>query len=141
MCRDEQRRHIHKSVVEEDNPEKVWKFLKSLGVGKAKQTTNPCNLDLNKLNTHFSPSVTIDVTTKLRSQNQIRALPTLTNSSFDFAQFTESDVKENILAIDSDAVSSDCISRKMIRPILDILIPVLTFILIFSINSDTFPEC
>ena len=140
VCRDNQRRHIHKSVVEEDNTEKVWKFLKTIGVGKAKQYTNPCNIDLNKLNKHFSPSVTIDVTTKLSSQNQIRALPTPKNPIFNFAQFTESDVKENILAITSDAVGSDCISRKMIIPILDILIPVLTKIFNFSINTGTFPS-
>ena len=139
VCRDNQRRHIHKSVVEEDNPEKVWNFLRTLGVGKAKQNTYPCNLDLNKLNKHFSPSVTIDVATKLSSQNQIRALPTPKNPNFNFAQFTESDVKENILAITSDAVGYDCISRKMIIPILDILIPILTTILNFSINTCTFP--
>lgn len=118
---------------------KIWKFLKSLGVGKAKHNTNSCNLDLNQLNTHFSPSVTIDVITKLSSQYQIHALPTPTNPAFDFAQFTESDVKENILAIASDSVVSDCIGHKMIIPILDILIPVLTSILNFSINSDTCP--
>ncbi|XP_045454749.1 uncharacterized protein LOC123664196 [Melitaea cinxia] len=36
-CRDAQRRHIHKSVLEESDPAKVWRFLKSLGVGKIKQ--------------------------------------------------------------------------------------------------------
>lgn len=30
------RRHIHKSVVKEDNTEKDWSFLRILGVGKAK---------------------------------------------------------------------------------------------------------
>ena len=112
MCRDEQRRHIHKSLVEEDNPEKVWKFLKSLGVGNAIQTTNPCNIDLNKLNTHFSTSVTINVTAELRFQNQFRALLTLTNPSFNFAQFTESDVKEDILTIDSDDVGSKILNQR-----------------------------
>ncbi|CAH2095821.1 unnamed protein product [Euphydryas editha] len=60
-CRDAQRRHIHNSVLEEANSAKIWKFLKSLGVGKIKQNTASNSFDLNQLNKHFTSSVTIDL--------------------------------------------------------------------------------
>ncbi|CAF4742555.1 unnamed protein product [Pieris macdunnoughi] len=53
MCRDAQRRHnIHKSV-ECGDPSKVWKFLKSLGIGKQQQQPLSAHLNLDLLNQHF----------------------------------------------------------------------------------------
>ena len=140
VCRDSQRRHIYKSVIEEDDPAKVWKFLKSLGVGKTKHKVNPSNLDLNSLNQHFTSSSTIDSTSKLKTLIDLSSLPTPQVPPFKFSQFTVCDVKRNIIAIKSDAVGADCISRKMIIPIIDILAPVITSILNRSIQRGDFPS-
>ncbi|KAG6439436.1 hypothetical protein O3G_MSEX000772, partial [Manduca sexta] len=48
VCRDAYRRYIYDSVSEED-PAKVWKFLRSLGIGKSAQSTPSFNLDINHL--------------------------------------------------------------------------------------------
>ncbi|XP_045450988.1 uncharacterized protein LOC123659867 [Melitaea cinxia] len=113
LCRDEHRRYIFKSVIEEDDSARVWNFLKSLGVGKQQRDINSQNLNLNSLNQHFSSSVTFDNITKLNTISQISASPTPDTPFFQFSQFTNSDVKKNILAVSSNSVGSDCISRQM----------------------------
>ena len=140
VCRDHQRRHIHKSILEEDDSSRVWKFLESIGVGKARQNLNPQNINLNKLNKHFSSSSNINDTTKLNTLNQIAAFTSPNVPNFFFSRFTESDVRKNIMAISSDAVGADDVSRKMIIPILDIICPILTSMLNFSIDSCEFPS-
>ncbi|CAH2216707.1 jg26201, partial [Pararge aegeria aegeria] len=140
LCRDKQRRHIHKSVLEEEDSGRVWKFLKSLGVGKANRNI-PCNnVNLNQLNKHFSSSCTIDSTTKLNTKNQILALPTPNDPAFIFSQIDVSDVKRCIIEVNSDAVGTDSISRKMITPLLEILAPIITFLFNNSINTGLFPS-
>ena len=140
VCRDSQRRHIYKSVVEEEDSEKVWNFLKSLGVGKSKQNIIPHNIDLNQLNKHFSVSAAIDSTNKANTLSQLLSSPTPDFPSFKFSQFSISDVKRNIMAIKSNSVGSDCICRKMIIPIIEILAPIITSILNSSISSFNFPS-
>ncbi|CAK1594782.1 unnamed protein product [Parnassius mnemosyne] len=140
LCRDKQRRYIHKSILDEDNSGRVWKFLKSLGVGKASQNSSPKNIDLNQLNQHFSSSCAIDEVTKIQTKTQISALPKSDNPAFIFSQITDSDVKKSIVEVNSDAISTDCISRKMIIPIVDILTPVIKSIFNYSISSGNFPS-
>lgn len=94
-----QSRYIHKSVLEETDPAKVWKFLKSLGVSKIKETVPFDSVDLNGLNNHFTNSCTIDRTTK---SNTIAHLSTVLTpfefSPFNFCQLSKCGVKENVLA-------------------------------------------
>ncbi|CAF4921360.1 unnamed protein product [Pieris macdunnoughi] len=59
LCRDAQRRHIHKSV-EGGDPFKVWKFLKSLGIGKQQKQPLSADLNIDLLNQHFSCHPTFD---------------------------------------------------------------------------------
>lgn len=117
----------------------MWKFLKSLGVGKARQNINSNNINFNQLNEHFSSSCTINNTIKLNTINQILALPTPNDTSFFFSQITDSDVERGIIDVNSDAVGSDGISRKMVIPIIDLLIPIIKSIFNFSISSGSFP--
>ncbi|CAK1584654.1 unnamed protein product [Parnassius mnemosyne] len=67
-------------------------------------------------------------------------LPKSDNPAFIFSQITDSDVKKSIVEINSDAISTDCISRKMIIPIVDILTPVIKSIFNYSISSGNFPS-
>ncbi|RVE45163.1 hypothetical protein evm_010186 [Chilo suppressalis] len=137
MIRDAQRRHIHNSVENED-PVKVWKFIKSLGVGKSCSINPVNNLDINQLNSYFSSFLPLDGRRKAETLQRLSNLPT-PDSSFFLHQFTDCDVKRTIKTINSSAVGSDSISRKMILPILDILAPIITHILNTSILTGVFP--
>lgn len=138
-CRNALRQHIHQSVKNEDSS-KVWKFLKTLGVGKQRQAHFPNHLDINSLNQHFSNSCTFDAIVKASTLNQLSLIPTPDYSSFFFRQFTDSDVKRSILSISSNAVGSDSVSRNMIMLILDEILLVIQHILNASITSGTFPS-
>ncbi|XP_045457154.1 uncharacterized protein LOC123667240 [Melitaea cinxia] len=140
ICRDKRRHHIHKHVTEEVDPSKVWKFLQTLGVGKAKQNIESNKLDFNQLNQHFLTSDSIDGSIKLNTLSQISATSTPTFPSFTFSQFTVRDVKRNILEISSNSVGADSISRKMIMLIIDVVAPIITSIFNFSIQSCSLPS-
>ncbi|CAG9126421.1 unnamed protein product [Plutella xylostella] len=127
-------------VTDNGDPAKVWNFLRSLGVGKSRSQSIPKDLDLNLLNQHFTSSVAMDSATKTRTLNTLSSIPTPDFPEFNFSQFADSDVERTILAITSNAVGSDSISRKMVLPILDIILPVISHILNFSISTNTFPS-
>lgn len=139
MCRDAQRRHIHSSVQNGD-PAKIWKFLRSLGVGNSTTPFIPQNFNLDTLNKYFSSFATINDSKKLSTLQNLSTLPTPEFSPFIFKEFSDCEVKKNILAVSSNAVGVDNISRNMIIPILDIVIPTLTHIFNHSIASRTFPN-
>ncbi|KAJ0179958.1 hypothetical protein K1T71_004549 [Dendrolimus kikuchii] len=139
VCRDAQRRHIHDSVQNGD-PAKIWKFLKSLGVGKPQNNSIPSDLNVDSLNSHFVSSSHIDKTCKDNTLKLFSSLPTPDYSQFVFTQFTDCDVKKSIVSITSKAVGSDSVSRNMILPILDIVLPIITHILNFSISNGSFPK-
>ncbi|CAH2095156.1 unnamed protein product [Euphydryas editha] len=139
MCRDAQRRHIHTSVENGDTA-KVWKFLKSLGVGKLTNNSSPNNIDVELLNKHFSSSSLLDDIERNRTLNFLSKLPTPNFQPFNFLPFSECDVKRHIVSISSNAVGTDSVGRNMILPILDIILPILTYILNESIFSGHFPK-
>lgn len=139
VCRDAQRRHIHESVENED-PAKVWKFLRSLGVGKSRQNSTPNNLDIDSLNKHFSSSSNIMDLDKNITLQRLSTISTPDHQPFFFSQFSACDVKRSILSITSNAVGTDGISRNMIVPILDIILPILCHILNNSISNATVPS-
>ncbi|CAK1598296.1 unnamed protein product [Parnassius mnemosyne] len=139
LCRDAQRRHIHKSVENGDTA-KVWKFLQSLGVGKASSSSFQHNFDIELLNQHFTSSSTIDSSDKERTLSILSSTPTPNFPPFKFTPFTDCDVKKNILSISSKAVGDDSVSRNMILPILEFVTPILTHILNKSISTSKFPE-
>lgn len=140
MCRDALRRHIHDSVDNED-PAKVWKFLRSLGVGKSRHHSIPQDLDINSLNQHFSSSSNVNSNDKIATLTYLSSLPTLDHSPFVLSQFTACDVKKSILSISSNAAGGDGISRNMIVLILDEILPILCHILNNSILEGTVPSC
>ncbi|KAG7295249.1 hypothetical protein JYU34_022246 [Plutella xylostella] len=82
----------------------------------------------------------MDSDTKQRTLNHLSSMPTPDFTPFNFSQVTACDVKKSILSITSNAVGSDSVSRKMILPIIDIILPVITHILNSSISSNTFPS-
>ncbi|CAG4955343.1 unnamed protein product [Colias eurytheme] len=137
-CRDAQRRHIHSSV-ENGDPAKVWKFLKTLGVGSKDPNTDFKNFNIELLNQYFAESPPFDNITKVTTLNTLSSIPTPNFPPFCLNQFSSSDVKKNIMSVSSNAVGSDCISRSMILPILDVVVPVITHILNHSVSSGTFP--
>ena len=138
LCRDAQRRHIHDSVTNGSSAH-VWKFLRSLGIGRNRDNSIPkVNIDLP--NKHFSSSSGIDTTTKTNTLTHLSSLPIADHSSFVFNQLSACDVKKNVLSIVSNAVGTDCISRAMIIPLLDIVNPIITHILNFSLSTSTFPS-
>lgn len=138
-CRDAQRRHIHASIANGDPPQ-VWKFLNTLGIGKSKPDS-PSDVDVQALNAHLtSGAASFDSVTKSRTlqllENSLSPSPT----SLDFAPVPECVIRKHILSISSNAVGCDDVSRKMIIPVLDIVLPVITHILNFSLSSSTVPS-
>lgn len=137
--RDAQRRHIH-NIVENGNPSKTWKLLKSLGLGKSPNDKCNYKIDIDQINQHFSSSFLYDNDTKANTLNSLIQIPSPNINPFNLNPVTDSDVRRATLSISSTAVGSDGISRGMIVPLLNIITPVLTNILNHSLSSKSFPK-
>lgn len=139
MCRDAKRRHVHESI---DNcpPNEMWKFLNTLGVGKSK-TVEKSNIDLNSLNSHFSsPPVSIDAAVKAQTILDISSNRFSGSDPFLFTSVSDCEIRKIILSITSKAVGTDEISRAMLLPILDELLPIVSHIINYSLEVGCFPQ-
>ncbi|XP_026326848.1 uncharacterized protein LOC113235384 [Hyposmocoma kahamanoa] len=138
LCRSARRKHIH-STIEGCPHTKMWKYLKSLGIGKADHVF-PFNVDLNALNDYFASSpVCLDSVIKSRTLSVLANAPCLASASFDFGKVTTADVLKILKSVTTKAVGNDGLSLDMITPIQDLVAPILTHILNFSLSSGVFP--
>lgn len=138
LCRDAKRQYIY-STIKSCTSENTWKFLRSLGLGRSK---SDCTLptDINGLNQHFSTAAaTIDPQIKNAFITRIESLTRNTNK-FVFQPVSLCEVKKYISGSTSKAVGYDDIGRCLIVPIIDILLPYITYIINTSISSAHFPS-
>ena len=139
MCRDSKRSHIHNSI-KNLNSAQIWKFLKSVGIGKSPHNSG-VNIDLSALNKHFSlPPVCLEDHIKQDTLRQLLNKPIPKCELFYFEAVSECDVKRYFLSITSKAVGDDEISYKMINYILDELLSILTHIMNYSLTTSSFPS-
>ena len=82
----------------------------------------------------------MDDLTRSNTINFLSSMPTPGFVPFSFSQLTDCDVKKSILSMTSSAFGTDSISRNMILPILDFLVPIITKILNNSLSTGSFPS-
>lgn len=139
LCRDAKRRHIHNSVTNLDSTQ-VWRFLKSLGIGKAVEE-NTVSANIDALNAHFAkPPVTLDATIKLSTLNHLSNLSKPLNTSFSFTPIAKRDIKKSFQSISTKAVGCDNLQLQMFTFIMEELAPILCHIINFSLESSSFPS-
>lgn len=149
ICKNEQRQHI--LSVENEDPARVWKFPRTLGMGQSHHESISKKIKINlfnnniyknnkilkTLNKHFSS----DINNNTKANTLKNISPTLipNYSPFFFNQLFACDVRMIILAISSNEGGSDCISRNTILPIVNEMLHILCNILNHSVTSGVFP--
>lgn len=136
--RNAKRRHIFDGISN-CSPNKLWRFLRTLGIGKCRPEAQAA-VNLDSLNSHFSsPPSCIDAFLKTQTVQEIESQPRDLSNSFTFEPVSDGMVRKIILSISSKAVGHDGIGRDLIIPILDQILPIITHILNFSLSSGQFP--
>ena len=139
MCRDSKRRYIHKTIQNLCQA-KVWRFLESLGVGKTTER-HQTSVDLNILNSNFTSPI-LNIHSEIKSQTLafLSRINLPGSTPFSFRTVTEEEIKKYIHSISTKAVGSDNLSLEMILPVLEIIAPVVTHIINFSLSCNVFPS-
>lgn len=138
MCRDAKRVHIHNSIENSDTAD-IWRFLKTLGIGKS-ASNYQTSFDLNALNNHFSqPPISINESVKTATLNFLSSSTKPQCVSFVFKEVTEADIKKLLLSISTKAVGSDNLCIQMIKLILEVLVPIITHLINYSLVTCRFP--
>lgn len=78
----------------------------------------------------------MDIINTMGKINNLSSLPTPNSSQFLLSQFAACDVRKSIISINSNAVGSDGISRNMVLPILDEILPIMCHIFNYSISIN-----
>lgn len=78
--------------------------------------------------------------TKSKTLSYIASLPPPEIESFDFSLLTFEDIEDIILSIRSNAMECDSISCRMIVTIIDHILPAISHIIDFSLDSGIFPS-
>jgi len=120
----------------------MWRNVKSLGVGKCRDTP-PIHIPLNELNSFFTQCSTNAHQTQVEEYTK-ELLQTPCDipqhDRFKFKPVTQADVLKVIRRIHSNAVGSDDIPIRFIKDILFALLPTITFIFNTSLRQSIFPS-
>lgn len=139
LCRNAKRRYIA-DQIEQSSPGGIWKFLRSIGIGKPKTLDSKVPIDLNVLNAHFTSCSTLDFHKKLNALKEIQNKPCPVSDVFEFAAVSQDHVYKIIQSLKSKATGCDDIGRVMVVFILKHVLPSLTHIINFSLSSGVFPD-
>lgn len=139
LCRNAKRRFIF-SQIEASSPAGIWSFLRSFGIGKSNSLDCKLPFDANILNMHFTSCMKLDQVTKIATLNEILNMPRPDIAPFEFSFVSQDSIHKIILSLKSKAIGSDDIGRIMISYILNHILPVLTHIVNWSLESGEFPD-
>ncbi|CAK1588724.1 unnamed protein product [Parnassius mnemosyne] len=139
MIRNAKRRFIL-SNISSSSPANIWKFLGTLGIGKRQRCEFQKTIGLDDINFHFVSNSPLDHQTKRLTIEHLMGLPRPDIDLFQFSPVAMDEIKKTILSIKSNAVGCDNISRRMILFILDHILPVISHIINFSLDSGDFPS-
>lgn len=140
MCRDAKRRYIHNSINDLDSTQ-MWRFLKSLGVGKnSYDRTTSMLINANDLNKFFAkPPISLNADTKASTLEYLLNLSKPSCTSFSFTSITEEVIIKFINSISSRAVGDDGLQLQMVTLLLGELASIITHIINFSLETSSFP--
>ncbi|CAK1598320.1 unnamed protein product [Parnassius mnemosyne] len=139
MIRNAKRRFIL-SNISSSSPANIWKFLGTLGIGKRQRCEFQKTIGLDDINFHFVSNSPLEHQTKRLTIEHLMGLPRPDIDLFQFSPVAMDEIKKTILSIKSNAVGCDNISRRMIIFILDHILPVISHIINFSLDSGDFPS-
>lgn len=139
LCRNAKRRHIAEQI-ELSTPAGIWKFLRSIGIGKPKSLDSKVPCDLNSLNVYFTSCTSLDPAMKLETLKEIENRPHPVVATFDFELVSQDFIHKAVQSLKSKAVGSDDIGRVMIMFILKHLLHALAHIINFSLATGCFPD-
>lgn len=132
-------RHAHEILGVNSTPASMWKAVKEYGIGKQKCNCN-VNIDLNKLNEHFtSSSLTIDPLKKQSylANNYLATPPDREKFYMPFVH--DAQTRQAIMRLKSKAKGVDELEIQLFKKIIDILVPYITHIFNYSLMTGTYP--
>ncbi|KAG6456389.1 hypothetical protein O3G_MSEX009712 [Manduca sexta] len=140
MVRNAKRRHIL-SNISSYSPASIWRFLGILGIGKVKNIdVHGATIGLDDINKHFTSVTMIDHQTRCRAMNILAGLSRPNINTFHFSSVPLGEIRKVILSIKYNATGCDNINRRMIIPILDQLLPIMSHIINASLSTGIFPS-
>ncbi|CAH0559663.1 unnamed protein product [Brassicogethes aeneus] len=140
LIKNEKRAHIN-SVFTSNNSKQNWKILKDLNVTSKSLPEIPSNLNNEiDINNYFASIIQTEqepdsIKYNFYNNNEITGV-----SSFHFSTVSENEVHKCLLSIKSKAVGSDGISIGMLLFCCPFIIPVLTHIINYCIETSSFPK-
>jgi hypothetical protein len=135
------RKYMHETIDAGHNTMRtLWSQLKSLGLAKDKNRSNQLTVSSDKLIAHFTPNEAnkspLINATSLFYRNNVLVL----SEKFYFKDVSVPNVLHAINSLSSNAIGDDSISIKMIKPLADLLCPILVHIFNYSLQSFSYPD-
>lgn len=118
----------------------IWKFLHSLGFGKMSTETKKPSFTADDFNRHFISVPFLNSVDKSCAISEVTSMALSLSDSFTFSPVTVEEVRKVLLSIKSGAVGYDGVSRAMILPVLQFLLPVIAHVINFSLSTGVFPS-
>ncbi|KAJ4433243.1 hypothetical protein ANN_15502 [Periplaneta americana] len=135
-------RHFHNILKGGADPSKLWRNLRTIGLGNPRTQVDSVPVSLDELNYHFATvqSITLDTVDKQQTVNELQMTPIPDREIFFFTYVTETEVRAAIKRITSKAEGVDNISIILLKKLLDIILPTLTHIFNASLITSTYPN-
>ena len=123
-----------------ENGRKLWSKLKVFNINNKNKTT-PIAFHPDEINAYFSRFIPQQCPTSISmTLAEIFSQPRPITPLFNFQIVTEIEVRRAFQSIKSNARGCDNMSRSMLSPIFDIVLPTLTHLFNFSLSTGSFPK-
>jgi hypothetical protein len=142
MIRQSKVNYYHSIFDASQTSEKLWKNIKSLGIGKRGQDnrTSDFPVTANELNEHYLSVSNIDDTDlAIQTQNFYSDLPFPPGEPFHFLYVTSDDIVKAVMSISSNAIGLDLIPVLFLKLVLSRVVFVIEYIFNFSLQHGVFP--
>lgn len=139
-CRNAKIKYYHTTFGRTRDSRTIWKSLKCLGIGKSHPQIDTY-ISLESLNHSFINNVpSFDSNLKKQSLAFLQNSETIYKDEFFFSSVEHEDVIKIVQSLKSNASGSDGINAKLLKNSLNVIYPIITEIINFSLMSGQYPS-
>jgi Reverse transcriptase (RNA-dependent DNA polymerase) len=139
--RNEKIKYTHNLFKTSKSPSTLWSAVRSLGIGKQKESSPIASISAESLNGHFTSIATVTDPARINNTiNHYKSLPRPNHETFHFSNVYPKDIIKAARNIKTKAKGPDNISITLIMKCINIILPSLLHIFNVSLQTGVFPS-
>lgn len=108
-------RNAKRGYISSSSSANIWQFLGTSSIGRQRHADFPKSVDLDDINRYFTTTTTLDYQNKVQTMQCVARLSRPNINPFDFSPIAPEEVKQFIMSINQNNISSSVIMVLIIK--------------------------